>query len=73
MTQRSSSARSGRDKVGHLASGEHGRYTFGGLTDQGFAAISLLERGRDLDWSDVFRAPGATGEPTDAEETEPAA
>ena len=34
---------------GNLPSGGQRRYTFGGLTDQGFAAIEMLERGRDLD------------------------
>jgi hypothetical protein len=39
---------------GHLPSGTHQRYTFGGLTDRGFAAIALLERGRDVSWDDLF-------------------
>jgi len=36
-------------KAGHLASGAK-RHTFGGLTDAGFVALSLLERGKDADW-----------------------
>lgn len=36
--------------AGHLPSGEHNRYAFGGLTDAGFAAIELIERQRDADW-----------------------
>lgn len=35
---------------GHGPSGVGNRYTFGGLTDQGFAAIPLLESGRDANW-----------------------
>lgn len=35
---------------GHGPSGTGNRHTFGGLTDQAFAAIPLLERGRDADW-----------------------
>jgi len=35
---------------GHLPSGEKNRYTFGGLTDLGFAAIELLEKGESQDW-----------------------
>jgi hypothetical protein len=52
-------------RAGHLPSGGHRRYTFGGLSDRGFAAIALLERGRDLDWSALFAAPATTspGEP----------
>ena len=41
-------------RAGHLPSGTHQRYTFGGLTDRGFAAIALLERGRDVSWDDLF-------------------
>lgn len=37
-------------KAGHLPSGGLNRYTFGGLTDQGFLAIELLERGQDATW-----------------------
>jgi hypothetical protein len=36
-------------KMGHTA-GAPNRHTFGGLTDQGFAMIGMLERGRDADW-----------------------
>jgi hypothetical protein len=36
-------------KAGHLSSGPK-RHTFGGLTDSGFVALSLLERGKDADW-----------------------
>ena len=43
-------------RVGHLPSGGHQRYTFGGLSDRAFAAIALLERGRDVDWKDAFKA-----------------
>lgn len=35
---------------GHLPSGEKNRYTFGGLTDHGFAAIELLEKGHSQEW-----------------------
>lgn len=35
---------------GHLPSGEKGRYTFGGLTDLGFTAIELLEKGNSQEW-----------------------
>jgi len=35
---------------GHLPSGEQNRYTFGGLTDHGFAAIELLEKGYSQEW-----------------------
>lgn len=35
---------------GHAVSGVANRYTFGGLTDHGFAAIPLLENGRDEQW-----------------------
>jgi hypothetical protein len=37
-------------KEAHLPSGSSNRYTFGGLTDAGFTAIELLERGQDADW-----------------------
>jgi hypothetical protein len=47
--------------VGHLPSGSHRRYTFAGLTDRAFAAIELLERGKDLDWSALFTAPSPAG------------
>ena len=43
-------------RVGNLPSGAHRRYAFGGLSDQGFSAIELLERGRDLDWDASLRA-----------------
>ena len=36
--------------AGHLPSGSGNRHTFGGLTDAGFVALSLLERGSDADW-----------------------
>lgn len=35
---------------GHGPSGAGNRHTFAGLTDQGFAAIPLLEAGRDQHW-----------------------
>jgi hypothetical protein len=35
---------------GHGPSGVGNRHTFGGLTDQGFAAIPLLEARRDQHW-----------------------
>jgi hypothetical protein len=35
---------------GHSPSGRKNRYTFGGLTDAGFAAIELIERDRDVAW-----------------------
>jgi hypothetical protein len=37
-------------RVGHAPSGLGNRHTFGGLTDQGFQAIPLLERGRSTGW-----------------------
>lgn len=37
-------------EFGHGPSGAANRHTFGGLTDQAFAAIPLLERGRDATW-----------------------
>lgn len=37
-------------KAGHLPSGGRGRYTFGGLTDQGFTILSILENMRDAEW-----------------------
>ncbi|NYI46608.1 hypothetical protein BJ993_003688 [Nocardioides aromaticivorans] len=37
-------------RYGHGPSGSANRHTFGGLSDQGFAAIPLLEAGRDADW-----------------------
>lgn len=36
-------------KAGHIASGPK-RHTFGGLSDAGFNAIALLERGREAAW-----------------------
>ncbi|WP_086850774.1 TROVE domain-containing protein [Amycolatopsis kentuckyensis] len=37
-------------RAGHAPSGSGHRHTFGGLTDQGFRMIPLLERGRRADW-----------------------
>jgi len=37
-------------QYGHAPSGSKGRHTFGGLTDQAFRLIPLLESGRDGDW-----------------------
>jgi hypothetical protein len=37
-------------QYGHGPSGVGNRHTFGGLTDQAFAAIPLLESGRDSTW-----------------------
>jgi hypothetical protein len=37
-------------KHGHGPSGEDNRHTFGGLTDQAFKMIPLLEAGRNADW-----------------------
>lgn len=37
-------------QYGHGPSGAGNRHTFGGLNDQGFAAIPLLEAGRDQRW-----------------------
>ncbi|MEV6548023.1 TROVE domain-containing protein [Streptomyces sp. NPDC051597] len=37
-------------KPGAMPSGKRGRHTFGGLTDQAFALIPLLEAGRDAKW-----------------------
>ncbi|MFE9127113.1 TROVE domain-containing protein [Streptomyces sp. NPDC007148] len=36
--------------AGHAPSGGQNRHTFGGLTDQAFRMIPLLERGRDARW-----------------------
>jgi hypothetical protein len=47
-------------RVGHLPSGSHLRFTFGGLSDRGFAAIALLERGRDVAWDDLFATTPAS-------------
>jgi hypothetical protein len=57
-------------KAGHLPSGGRRRYTFGGLSDRGFAAIELLERGRDLDWSALFAGPSSFTDATDSEDSE---
>jgi hypothetical protein len=35
---------------GHAPSGRGNRHTFGGLTDQAFRMIPLLEAGRNADW-----------------------
>jgi hypothetical protein len=37
-------------RAGHAPSGKRNRYAFGGLTDAGFTAIELLEKGNDQDW-----------------------
>ena len=37
-------------RVGHAPSGAGNRHTFGGLTDQGFAMIPLLERAQSQSW-----------------------
>ena len=37
-------------KPGAMPSGKSGRHTFGGLTDQAFRMIPLLEQGRDARW-----------------------
>lgn len=37
-------------QAGHAPSGGRNRHTFGGLTDQAFRVIPLLERGRDARW-----------------------
>jgi TROVE domain-containing protein len=37
-------------RYGHAPSGTAHRHTFGGLTDQGFRMIPLLEAGRNADW-----------------------
>ena len=37
-------------RPGHLPSGEHGRYTFGGLTDAGFRMLGAIENQRDVGW-----------------------
>lgn len=36
--------------AGHAPSGKKNRYAFGGLTDAGFTAIELLEKGTDQSW-----------------------
>jgi TROVE domain len=60
-------------RVGHLPSGELRRHTFGGLTDRAFAAIALLERGLDADWSTLFDSKPETsaGEDDADEEARP--
>ncbi|WP_410649219.1 hypothetical protein [Amycolatopsis sp. cmx-4-54] len=35
---------------GHSTSGRGNRHTFGGLTDQAFRMIPLLDAGRSADW-----------------------
>jgi TROVE domain-containing protein len=37
-------------RAGHLPSGQHGRYTFGGLTDAAFTMLPILEGLRDGAW-----------------------
>ncbi|MEU9112770.1 TROVE domain-containing protein [Streptomyces sp. NPDC048483] len=37
-------------QAGHTPAGSHHRHTFGGLTDQAFRMIPLLEAGRDSRW-----------------------
>ena len=37
-------------RLGHAPSGLGTRHTFGGLTDQGFQAIPLLEQGQSTGW-----------------------
>jgi len=37
-------------QAGHAPSGRGRRHTFGGLTDQAFRMVPLLEAGRDADW-----------------------
>lgn len=37
-------------QAGHAPSGRGQRHTFGGLTDQAFRMVPLLEAGRDADW-----------------------
>lgn len=39
---------------GHGPSGTGQRHTFGGLTDQAFRLIPMLEAGRDAKWDDLF-------------------
>ena len=41
-------------KMGHAASGSGHRHVFGGLTDQAFRMIPLLEAGRNQDWDAIF-------------------
>ena len=43
-------------KMGHNASGSGNRHTFGGLADQAFKMIPLLEAGRNGDWDTIFGA-----------------
>lgn len=37
-------------RPGTMPSGKKNRYVFGGLSDAGFTALELLERGQDADW-----------------------
>ena len=55
-------------KAGHLPSGSHQRYTFGGLSDRAFAAIALLERNRDVGWDDLFKKSASTGAAIDTDD-----
>lgn len=43
-------------QAGHAPSGDRNRHTFGGLTDQAFRMIPLLESGRDANWPWVDKA-----------------
>lgn len=43
-------------KHGHGPSGSANRHAFGGLTDQAFRLIPMLEAGRDARWEDLFGA-----------------
>jgi hypothetical protein len=62
-------------RAGHLPSGTQRRYTFGGLSDRAFAAIDLLDRGRDVAWPTLFAAstPTETSASGDDSEGDPAA
>lgn len=43
-------------RAGHSQSGTNNRHTFGGLTDQAFKMIPLLEAGQNADWGALFSA-----------------
>jgi hypothetical protein len=41
-------------QAGHGPSGQGNRHTFGGLTDQAFRMVPLIEAGRSADWKAIF-------------------
>jgi hypothetical protein len=53
-------------KVGHLPSGSHNRYTFGGLSDLAFSVLQILEQRKEVGWDDLFLSPASPGAADDA-------